>query len=115
MGISGGLPGERTRPWLLVAHVAIGWGLFAVLILHVVSGRNPVWATLSSYALTDGGVGLLGASMIAIAVGSVALLGALRAAGHRLSRTTRVLFWAWSSGLVAAALFPASYPSGSTR
>ncbi|WP_240325256.1 DUF998 domain-containing protein [Amycolatopsis thermalba] len=90
--------------------MAIGWGLFTAVILHVVSGRNPVWDTLSSYALAEGGVGLLGASMIAIAVGSVALLTAVKAAGHRLSRTTQVLFWAWSTGLVAAALFPASYP-----
>ncbi|MEU0469531.1 DUF998 domain-containing protein [Amycolatopsis sp. NPDC006131] len=105
MGIS-----ERARPWLLAANVAIGWGLFTAFILHVVSGRNPVSDTLSSYALADGGVGLLGASMIAIAVGSVALLAALKAAGHRLSRTTQVLFWAWSTGLVAAAFFPASYP-----
>ncbi len=110
MGISGASPGERARPWLLVANVAIGWGLFTAVILHVVSGRNPVWDTLSSYALAEGGVGLLGASMIAIAVGSVALLTAVKAAGHRLSRTTQVLFWAWSTGLVAAALFPASYP-----
>ncbi|MDQ0377793.1 DUF998 domain-containing protein [Amycolatopsis thermophila] len=110
MGISGATPGDRARPWLLAAHVAIGWGLFTVFILHVVSGRNPVWDTLSSYALSDGGVGLLGAGMIAIAAGSAALLGALRAAGHRLGPATHILFWAWSSGLVAAALFPASYP-----
>lgn len=110
MGISGVTPGERARPWLVAAYVAIGWGLFTALVLHVVSGRNPMWDTLSSYVLIDGGAGLLGASMIGLAVGSVALLMALTAAGHRPSRTTRVLFCAWSAGLVAAALFPASYP-----
>jgi len=110
MGISASAPGDRARPWLLVAYVAIGWGLFTAFVLHVVSGRNPVRDTLSSYALADGGIGLLGASMIAIATGSIALLGALSATGHRLSVTTRILFWAWATGLVAAALFPASYP-----
>ncbi|NIH82940.1 DUF998 domain-containing protein [Amycolatopsis viridis] len=110
MEISGGTKGDRARPWLLAANVAIGWGLLTVFVLHIVSARNPVWDTLSSYALVKGGIGLLGASMIAIAAGSIALLAALRAAGHRLGPATHVVFWTWSLGLVAAALFPASYP-----
>ncbi|WP_326567886.1 DUF998 domain-containing protein [Amycolatopsis rhabdoformis] len=103
MGISRGL-----RIWRLGALVAIGWGLFTITVMHVISSRDPIHDTLSSYITTD--PGLLSASVLALAVGSLAVLGALAAGGVPLPRTTRVLLSLWALGLATAAIFPASYP-----
>ena len=81
--------GKRTRPWRLVALGAIGWGLFTAVVLHIISSHNPVYDTLSSYTVTDRGEGMLAASVLSLAIGSLAVLGALHAAGVPLSRTTR--------------------------
>ncbi len=102
--------GKRTRPWRLVALGAIGWGLFTAVVLHIISSRDPVYDTLSSYTVTDRGDGMLAASVLSLAIGSLAVLGALHAAGVPLSRTTRLLLALWSLGMAAAAVFPASYP-----
>src|SRR3954462_6953047 len=102
--------GKRTSPWRLVALGAIGWGLFTAVVLHIVSSHNPVYDTLSSYTVTDRGEGMLAASVLSLAIGSLAVLGALQVAGVPLSRTTRLLLALWALGLAAAAIFPASYP-----
>lgn len=102
--------GKRTRPWRLVALGAIGWGLFTAVVLHIISSHDPVYDTLSSYTVTDRGEGMLGASVLSLAIGSLAVLGALQVAGVPLSRTTRLLLALWALGMAAAAIFPASYP-----
>lgn len=111
MGIA---PRERKRTtvnfWLLAATAAICWSVVTMVILNVVSSHDPVYDTLSSYAYTDRGTGMLTKSILSLAAGSLALLVALRAAGIALSHTSFVLFGTWSLGLVTAALFPASYP-----
>ncbi|HEV2780056.1 MAG TPA: DUF998 domain-containing protein [Actinophytocola sp.] len=99
----------RTRPWLIASGAALGWGLLTIAVLHIVSSRNPALDTLSSYAFTDRGTGLLAASILALAVGSLFVLAALRAAGVPITRTTGILFGTWSGGLTLAAVFPASY------
>jgi hypothetical protein len=99
----------RARPWLIVSFAAIGWGAFTITVLHLISSHNPVFDTLSSYAFTDHGSGLLEASMLSLAVGSLAILGALYVAGTTISRTAGTLFSTWSLGLATAAVFPASY------
>jgi hypothetical protein len=98
-----------TRRWLIVSVAAIGWGTLTITVLHLISSHNPVLDTLSSYAFTDRGSGMLGASMLSLAVGSLAILGALDAAGISISRTAGTLFFTWSLGLATAAVFPASY------
>jgi hypothetical protein len=103
--------GKRTRPWRLVALGAIGWGLFTAVVLHIISSHDPVYDTLSSYTVTDRGEGMLAASVLSLAIGSLAILGALQVAGVPLSRTTRLLLVLWSLGMAAAAVFPASYPA----
>ncbi|WP_328605994.1 DUF998 domain-containing protein [Amycolatopsis sp. NBC_00345] len=105
MGNSRGL-----RIWRLAALAAIAWGMFTITVLHVISSRDPVYDTLSSYIITDRGQGMLGASVLSLAIGSLAVLGTLVAAGVPLPRTTRVLLTLWSLGLATAAVFPASYP-----
>src|SRR3954451_2701768 len=96
---------SRARPWLIASALAIGWGMFTITVLHLISSHDPVFDTLSSYAYTDRGTGMLGASILSLAIGSLLLLGALHAAGIPLSPTTRVLFGTWSLGLTTAALF----------
>jgi len=98
------------RVWRLVAVAAIGWGSFTAVVLHLISSHDPIYDTLSSYAFTDRGTGMLGASVLSLAIGSLAVLGALHASGVPLSRTSRILLALWSLGLAAAAIFPASYP-----
>jgi len=99
----------RTRPWLIASAAAIAWGILTIVVLHLISSHNPVLDTLSSYAFTDRGTGMLGASVLSLSIGSLCLLGALYAAGISISRTTMILFCAWSLGLATAAVFPASY------
>jgi hypothetical protein len=99
----------RTRPWLAVAAAAICWGLVTIVLMHLVNARNPVLDTLSSYAITDRGGDMLATGILSVAVGSLAVLGALTAARVPTGATTRVLFGTWSGGLMLAAAFPASY------
>ena len=106
---AGTVTGTRARPWLITSVAAIGWGIITMTILHLISSHNPVFDTLSSYAFTDRGGGMLEASVLSLSIGSLSLLGALYAAGISISRTTTTLFSTWSLGLATAALFPASY------
>lgn len=99
----------RTRPWLIASAAAICWGVFTIAVLHVISSRNPALDTLSSYAFTDRGTGMLATSMLLLAIGSLTVLGALTAARVPIGHTARILFCTWSGGLVLAAAFPASY------
>lgn len=99
----------RTRPWLLASTAAIWWGIAMIVVLHLISSHNPALDTLSSYAFTDRGEGMLAMGILSVAVGSITVLGALIAARVPVSRTTRILFGTWSGGLTLAALFPASY------
>lgn len=111
MGI---LPQKRrttaTDVWLFAATAAICWAVVTMTILHLVSSHNPLHDTLSSYAYTDRGTGMLAISIISLATGSLALLAALHTAGITTSRSSMALFGTWSAGLVVTALFPASYP-----
>jgi hypothetical protein len=102
-------PAARTRPWLIASVVAISWSMLTIVVLHLVSSRNPVLDAISSYAFTDQAPGLLTISILSVAIGSVTTLGALAAARVPLSRTICVLFGSWSGGLTLAAAFPASY------
>ncbi|CAM3582441.1 DUF998 domain-containing protein [Kibdelosporangium persicum] len=99
----------RTQPWLIVSAGAICWGALAFVVLHLVSGRDPLRDAVSLYAFTDQAPGLLAVSILWVAFGSVTTVGALAAAGVPLSRTTKVLFGLWSGGLALAAVFPVSY------
>ncbi|SFB00336.1 Protein of unknown function [Amycolatopsis marina] len=100
---------SRTRPWVVTSASAIGWALFTMVILHVVSSHDPVLDTISSYAFTERGSGLLEASVLSLAIGSLALLGALLAAGVAMGQTGALLLITWSFGLATAALFPADF------
>ncbi|WP_197319353.1 DUF998 domain-containing protein [Saccharomonospora sp. NB11] len=101
----------RVRAWTFAATAALGWALFTLTILHVVSSFDPLTDPVSRYAFTDAGQGMLEASLLSFAVGVVAVRGTLAAAGLRVSRTTTALVVTAAGGLVAAALFPAAFES----
>lgn len=100
--------GARARAWTITATAALGWAVVTLAVLHLVSSFNPVVDPLSRYAFTDNGSGLLEAGLVSLAVGVLALVGALHATRLALPRTT-VLGGATSLGLLTAALFPATY------
>ncbi|MEU3273883.1 DUF998 domain-containing protein [Saccharomonospora sp. NPDC006951] len=99
----------RTRTWTIVASASLGWALFTLTILHAISSFNPLTDPLSRYAFSDHGTGMLEASLLSFALAVVAVRGALASAGIGISRTTSVLVGATALGLVAAALFPATF------
>lgn len=99
----------RLRTWTLTASAALIWALFTLTVLHGVSSFDPLRDPVSRYAFTEQGSGMLEASLVSFAVGVVAVRGALIASGLRVSRTASVLVGASAAGLVAAALFPATF------
>ncbi|EID54044.1 DUF998 domain-containing protein [Saccharomonospora xinjiangensis] len=101
----------RVRTWTFAATAALGWALFTLTVLHLVSSFDPITDPVSRYAFTDSGKGMLEASLLSFAVGVVAVRGALLASGLRLGRTATILFFAAALGLAAAALFPATFTS----
>lgn len=107
-GISGALS-ARARPWIATSAAAVGWGTFTMVILHVVSGYNPITDTLSSYAYTEQGDGMLEASVLSLAIGSLVLIGALLTANLPIRGTPAFLLVLWAGGLSSAAMFPASF------
>ncbi|PXY37711.1 hypothetical protein BA062_03570 [Prauserella flavalba] len=99
----------RTRVWAIAAWASLGWALFTLMILHLVSSFDPLADPLSRYAFSDHGGGMLEASLLSFAVGVIAVRGALLASGITFPRTTSVLIYATATGLVGAALFPATF------
>src|SRR5690606_11724655 len=99
----------RTRAWTIAASAGLAWALFTLVILHAVSSFDPLTDPLSRYAFTDRGSGMLEASLLSVAVGVIALRGAVMSAGLPMTRTTSTLVYATSTGLATAALFPATF------
>lgn len=102
---------SRTRTWTLAAATCLGWALFTLTVLHLVSSFHPLVDPISRYAFTERGGGMLEASLLSFAIGVLAVGGALRSCGLALGRTATVLAAATALGLVAAALFPATFTS----
>lgn len=101
----------RTRTWTLTASLSLGWALFTLTVLHAVSGFHPLLDPVSRYAFTERGGGMLEASLLSFAIGVLAVSAALRCSGIAFGRTASVLAGATALGLVAAALFPATFTS----
>ena len=73
------------------ASAALGWALFLLVILHLVSSFDPIFDPVSRYAFTDAGRGMLEVSLLSFAVGVVSVRGALLASGLPVSRTATIL------------------------
>lgn len=99
---------QRATGWALVAVAGFVASLLPVVHLHLSAGAavNPVRQTVSDYALTPGGAGLLALSVFALAAGSAALVTALTLAGLPRPAGTRWLLGSWCAGLAVAGVFP---------
>ena len=94
------------RPWALSGTALVAAGVLAVLGLHVVAADvDPVRRTLSQYALGPWKP-VFDAAVLAVAVGSLAVLAGLaRARLVRLRGVAVTLLAAWSAFLVVVVAF----------
>ncbi|RZQ64342.1 DUF998 domain-containing protein [Amycolatopsis suaedae] len=102
------VPAARLRRWSVAGTAAFGWGLLMLAVLHLLGLRNPLTDPISSYAITEVGSSLLAAALLSLAIGTIAVLGMLRAGPAPVSRTTATLFGSSAVGLTMAAAFPTS-------
>src|SRR5690606_42128495 len=98
----------RVHTWTFAASAALGWALFLLLILHLVSSFDPIFDPVSRYAFTDAGRGMLQVSLLSVAVGVLSVRGALLASGLPASRTAALLILRPAARLVPAPLVPAT-------
>jgi hypothetical protein len=98
------LAGLRISP--LVAFAALVSGATGVALAHVGQDLDPLRATVGEYAVTDGGVTGLATALVAI--GSLALLAGLRAAGAPVRGVPERLLMVWSGALLVASAVPAT-------
>lgn len=100
---------SNARPLVLFGLAGIAAGPLAVGLLHVMPPTdriNPVRRTISEYALHETGW-VFNAGVLALAIGSLAVLAALARAGvTRLSSLGGLGFLLWCVGLAAVVYFP---------
>ena len=94
------------RPWALSGTALVAAGVLAVLALHVVAvDVDPVRRTLSQYALGPWKA-VFDAAVLAVAIGSLAVLaGLVRARLVRLRGAAVALLAVWSACLVVVVAF----------
>jgi hypothetical protein len=97
------------RGWTLIAALALASAVAMLTVLHLLAPFDPLSDPLSRYAFADPVGGMLVASLLALALGVIAVRRAL-ATGLTLGPFTSWLTGATAAGLVGAALFPASFP-----
>lgn len=95
---------------LAIAGVALAALLAVYLHVRLAGVVSPIRQTVSDYALSPAGVGVFAAMCLALAVGSLGLVGAvitLRPYGAAVrGHVIALLLTAWCLGLTVAALFP---------
>lgn len=95
------------RAFASISIVGLLTALVATVIGHIGlgPGYDPLKLTVSDYALSNRGI-TIEIAMVALAFGSLALLGALRSAGAKVRGLPTVLISIWSIGLLIAAIIP---------
>jgi hypothetical protein len=108
-------PTRLSRTQAFFGMWAAASAVFLILALHVVppsAQLDPIRRTISQYAAMETGW-VFNVAVLALAVGSVAILGALVSA--RLAALTSVgsiALLVWSAALVAVVIFPRYNPAG---
>jgi hypothetical protein len=110
--------GNQSRAFAAISIVGLVIAVIAAVVGHLGlgSGYDPLQLTISDYALSDRGAAIA-IAMVALALGSLALLAGLARAGVRVGRLPAILLSIWSVGLVVAAIVrtdPPGLPSMST-
>ncbi|MER6949465.1 DUF998 domain-containing protein [Nonomuraea sp. NPDC000554] len=95
------------RFYPLIACVSIVFSVVAIVVGQFVPDPylDPMNVTISEYAVSDRG-GVTEVAMAVLGVGSLALLGGLRAAGAPVRGLPERLLMVWSGALVVAAVVP---------
>lgn len=105
---AGGRTRDRRRTWALLAIVSFVAALLPMVYLHLESSGqlNPIRHTISDYVFAKQGSRYFDTSLVALAVGSVALMVGLAGVGIVRGIVLTVLVSVWCVGLVVALVFP---------
>ena len=103
------------RPLALTAALGLTITVVATVIGHLGLGPgfDPLTLTISDYALSNRG-GAIEVAMVALIVGSLALLGGLFAARAPVRGAPAVLICLWALGLLTATVIPTDPPGMET-
>ncbi|GAA1301715.1 DUF998 domain-containing protein [Pseudonocardia xinjiangensis] len=101
-------PGIGTSLLAVLAILAAGRAMVLMLYLGVAYRHevDPISQPLSFYEFVDGAADLLGSAVVALAVGTQAVVLGMARAGVRLAGRPAVLFITWTACLLVAAIFP---------
>jgi hypothetical protein len=105
---AGGRTRDTRRTWALLAIVGFVAALLPMVYLHLeASGQlNPIKHTISDYVFAEQGARYFDTSLLALTVGSIALMVGLTVAGIVRGMVLTVLVTVWCAGLAVALLFP---------
>jgi hypothetical protein len=103
------------RAFAMTSVVGLIVAVVATVIGHIGLGPgfNPLALTLSDYALSDRG-GAIEVAMVALALGSLALLAGLAAARAPVRGLPTLLMLIWGGGLLVAAIIPTDPPGAAS-
>ncbi len=103
------------RPLALTAALGLAVPVIATVIGHLGLGPgfDPLTLTISDYALSNRG-GAIEVAMVALVVGSLAMLGGLFAARAPVRGAPAVLICLWALGLLTATVIPTDPPGVET-
>lgn len=105
---AGGRTRDGRRTWALLAIVGFVAALLPMVYLHLeASGQlNPIKHTISDYVFAEQGARYFDTSLLALTIGSIALMVGLANAGIVRGTLLTVLVTVWCAGLAVALFFP---------
>ena len=105
---AGGRTRDGRRTWALLAIVSFVAALLPMVYLHLESSGqlNPIRHTISDYVFANQGSRYFDTSLVALTVGSVALMVGLAGAGIVRGLLLTALVSVWCVGLAVALVFP---------
>ncbi|MFC0437279.1 DUF998 domain-containing protein [Kutzneria buriramensis] len=111
---AGGRTRGGRRTWALLAIVSFVAALLPMVYLHLESSRqlNPIKHTISDYVFAKQGARYFDTSLVALTIGSIALMVGLASVGIVRGTVLTVLVSVWCVGLAVALLFPTDPTDG---
>ncbi|EWM13360.1 hypothetical protein KUTG_03664 [Kutzneria sp. 744] len=111
---AGGRTWDGGRTWALLAIVSFVAALLPMVYLHLESSGqlNPIKHTISDYVFADQGSRYFDTSLVALTIGSIALMVGLAGVGIIRGTVLIVLVSVWCLGLAVALVFPTDPTDG---